>query len=738
VLYNIYILKTRILFVTPPFTQLNTPYPATAYLKGYFNSINIDTKQLDLSIELINAIFCKDGLTNLFLSVSDIEQLSTNSKRIYRLRNYYISCINSVMRFLQGENNGLEHLICSGNYLPEASRFTNTDDIDWAFGNMGIKEKAKYLATLFLEDISDFISEAVDSDFGFSRYAESIGRSAHEFDDIESRLKSSDTLFDIEMFKILSDTLDRIKPDIVAFTIPFPGNLYGALKCGEWVKRDHADIKVVFGGGFINTELRELTDSRIFSFTDFITLDDGETPLRNIVEYIDGKRSEDKLKRTFIKRDDVVVYVDGSTDDDVKQQHVGTPDYSDLPLNRYISVIEVANPMHALWSNGRWNKLTLAHGCYWAKCSFCDGSLDYIGRYEPNKVTDICNRIEQVIEQTGYRGVHFVDEAAPPALLKELSLEILRRGLNIVWWTNVRFEQNYTADLCKLMKESGCMAVSGGLEVASDRVLKLINKGVSIDKVAVVADNFTQSGILIHTYLMYGFPTQTAQETVDSLEIVRQLFEAGVVQSGFWHRFAMTVHSPVGKDPERYGVSVFNSMRGTFANNDVEFEDNIGADHHMFGEGLRKSLFNFMHGTCFDYKAHEWFDFDVPPTSLPANMIAKYIEAGKEVIIKDRMRVVWLGENASVRCYTKKKKGKRTDMCELVFNNRTFDCVINVKEKTGLWIDEMLKCVSVNSGTSYTVKDIKRSFEESELGDFSVFMTSYTVNTLKENGLLFL
>lgn len=731
-------MKTKILFVTPPFTQLNTPYPATAYLKGYFNTLNTDTKQLDLSIELINRIFCSSGLSNMFASVTSSEGFSTNSNRIFRLRSHYISCIDDVMQFLQGSNSGLEHLICSGNYLPEASRFTNTDDIDWAFGSMGIKEKAKYLATLFLEDISDFISEVIDSDFGFSRYAESIGRSAYEFDDIENRLKAPDTIFDREMLDILSDRVEEINPDIVAYTIPFPGNLYGALRCGEWLKRNRSDIKIVFGGGFVNTELRELTDSRIFDFTDFITLDDGETPLRNIVEYIDGTRSVDDLKRTFINRDSSVVYINGSSDSDVKQKFSGVPDYSDLPLDKYISVIEVANPMHALWSNGRWNKLTLAHGCYWAKCSFCDGSLDYIGRYEPNKVGDICDRIEQIIEQTGYRGFHFVDEAAPPALLRELSLELLRRRLNIVWWTNVRFEQNYTADLCRLMKESGCIAVSGGLEVASDRILKLINKGVSIDKVAVVADNFTQSGILIHTYLMYGFPTQTAQETVDSLEVVRQLFEAGVVQSGFWHRFAMTVHSPVGKNPEQFGVSSVSDKKGSFANNDVEFEDNAGADHVMFGEGLRKSLFNFMHGMCFDYKAHEWFDFKVPSTSLPRNMISRYIEDGRSVVINDRMRVVWLGEAAYVRCYIRKKKGKKTEMCELVFSNKTFDCVVNVKQKTGLWLNEFLNKVSVSSGSSFNIQDMRQSFENADLGDFDLFISGYTINTLKENGLLFL
>ncbi len=238
--------------------------------------------------------------------------------------------------------------------------------------------------------------------------------------------------------------------------------------------------------------------------------------------------------------------------------------------------------MHRLWSDGRWNKLTLAHGCYWGKCTFCDISLDYIGRYEPINASILCDRIEEIMAQTGTNGFHFVDEAAPPALMRDLAIEILRRGLVVVWWTNIRFENSFTADLCRLLRASGCIAVSGGLEVASDRLLALIKKGVTVAQVAQVTNHFTQSGIMVHAYLMYGYPTQTGQETIDSMEMVRQLFEIGVLQSGFWHRFAMTAHSPVGLDPKAFGVMRTDLEVGTFANNELDFNDPVGVDHALF------------------------------------------------------------------------------------------------------------------------------------------------------------
>ena len=147
-------------------------------------------------------------------------------------------------------------------------------------------------------------------------------------------------------------------------------------------------------------------------------LDDGELPLVRLLEHVTGQIGDSDLVRAFCLRDGKVEFLNDESAVIIPQKEVGVPDYSGLLLDRYVSVIEIVNPMHKLWSDGRWNKLTLAHGCYWGKCSFCDRSLDYIRRYEPNEVKTLVDRMEQVMAQTGEGGFHFVDEAAPPALLK--------------------------------------------------------------------------------------------------------------------------------------------------------------------------------------------------------------------------------------------------------------------------------------------------------------------------------
>jgi radical SAM superfamily enzyme YgiQ (UPF0313 family) len=376
------------------------------------------------------------------------------------------------------------------------------------------------------------------------------------------------------------------------------------------------------GGGFVNTELRELTDPRIFDFVDYITLDAGERPLLALFEHLQGKRSAQRLVRTFLRNAENKVQFINWAEPDIAFEDVGTPTWDGLPLQSYLSLLDMLNPMHRLWSDGRWNKLTVAHGCYWKKCSFCDVSLDYISRYETASASTLVDRMERIVAETGQTGFHFVDEAAPPKALKALAQEIIRRKLQVTWWGNIRFEKTFTPELAELLADSGCIAMSGGLEVASDRLLELMQKGVTVEQVARVTKGFADAGILVHAYLMYGFPTQTVQDTVDALEYVRQLFENGCIQSGFFHRFTCTVHSPVGKNPAAYGVQLVPLPEVSFAKNDVAFIDPTGTDHDSLGLGLKKALYNYMHGVGLEEDARSWFE--LPNGKCPKTRVAKH------------------------------------------------------------------------------------------------------------------
>ncbi|WP_213279599.1 B12-binding domain-containing radical SAM protein [Chryseobacterium indologenes] len=723
-----------LLLITPPFTQLNTPYPATAYIKGFLNTKNISCYQIDLGIDVILELFSKDGIQKVFSKKIDLQDTSENSQRIYALREEYIKTIDQVILFLQDKTPTLARQICSMNFLPEASRFNQLDDMEFAFGNMGLQDKAKHLATLYLEDISDYIVENIDSDFGFSRYAERLGKSANSFDELYSKLSGDLTFIDEFTLKILREKIEMVQPKLVCFSIPFPGNLYSAFKCAQWIKKNHPHIKIAMGGGFPNTELREIKDQRVFEFFDFITLDDGELPIELLHQNLEISNEEGEFKRTFLLENQEVVYKNNSKRHDYKQADIGTPDYTDLRLDQYISVIEIANPMHSLWSDGRWNKLTMAHGCYWGKCTFCDISLDYIKIYEPISAKILVDRIEELIKTTGETGFHFVDEAAPPALMREVALEILRRNLVVTWWTNIRFEKSFTRDLCYLLKLSGCVAVSGGLEVASDRLLKLIDKGVSVEQVANVTRNFTEAGIMVHAYLMYGYPTQTVQETVDSLEMIRQMFEMGILQSGFWHQFAMTAHSPVGMKPEDFGV-VPVKQEILFANNDIDFQDKTGIDHNKFSFGLKKSLFNYMHGVNFELPLQEWFDFKIPRTTIHPDYIHDCLLENGQFQLKTNSKVIFLTKNVIAENRVKNKKKYSGTYTLLTFHLKTNIVKVELEQEKAEWLMNVLDENSIENAKKPTIQQLKNQFEEN-FEDFELFWFSKPMQQLKENGVI--
>ena len=623
----------RVLSVIPPMTQLNTPYPSTAYLTGFLRSRGVNAMQEDLALALVLRLFSAAGLREVRACIAALpkQQRSPVVKNFDRQFDRYLVTIEPAVAFLQGRDPSLAWRIAGRDFLPEGPRFAaletyvdeeGGDPLGWAFGSLGIQDRARHFATLYLNDIADVLREAVDPRFEFVRYAESLAMSQASFDPLAAALAAPPTLVDSTLHDLTLAAITRHAPNIVLVSAPFPGNVYGAFRIAQAIKQYDPTIVTVLGGGFANTELRELAEPRVFDTFDYVMLDDGERPLLALLEHLRGERSQELLVRTFLRDADQVRYIDIG-EPDIPFAEVGTPTWDGLPLDRYLSVLDMLNPMHRLWSDGRWNKLTVAHGCYWKKCTFCDTSLDYISRYDAASASVLVDRIEAVIAETGQTGFHFVDEAAPPKALAALADELQKRNRAISWWGNIRFEKSFTPELCEKLAASGCIAVSGGLEVASDRLLKLMQKGVSVEQVARVTHAFSDAGILVHAYLMYGFPTQTVQDTVDALEYVRQLFAAGCIQSGFFHRFACTVHSPVGLHPEQFGVTLKPLPKITFAKNDVQFVDPTGVDHATLGVALNKALYNYMHGLGLDDDVRSWFDKPVPKTRVPRHFIER-------------------------------------------------------------------------------------------------------------------
>ncbi len=718
----------KILLIIPPFTQVNTTYPSTTQLAGFLKAKGYSAESFDLSLSVFLNIFSKEGLTKIFAAIKQNDYRDDFVERALSLEDHYVSKIDSVITFLKGKNPNLAYRIVGDDFLPQGESFTQQKNELEAFGYFGLQDKAKYYCSLVIDDLTEIIHKTITPHFGLSRYAEKIAVSPPTFDQIQIELEREPNLIEETICDITNLKIHNYKPDLVGYTVPFPGNLLGALVSAKYIKKNFPGIKIVFGGGYINTELGSLNDKRIFNYTDFITYDDGELPLLNIIQNLEGNNENPHWTRTLFILNNELVFKDDADIKYINHNELFPPSLEGIDPDDYVAMTEMLNPMHRIWSDGYWNKLMIAHGCYWRKCTFCDVTLDYIGRYSPANAKNIVDWMEDMINKTGKTAFHFTDEAAPPAVLKELSFELLKRKLPVSWWGNIRFEKAFTKDFCKLMAASGCVALSGGLEVADERLLKLINKGITLDQTAVVCRNFRDSGIMVHSYLMYGFPSQTEQEIINSLELVRQFVKNNLFQSAYWHLFTLTVHSPVAHNAETFKIKILSPADNPFANNNLVHYDLTGIDYDKYSGGLKKALYNFMHGVGLDWNVSKWFDFEVPPTTIDKNLVEKFISQEISAFDDLNSKVIWLGSIPILKRLNSKEYS-------LSLQTPSLHAEWLTTKSIGEWIIQLAKNSLIDSQIKIKFYEMQESFPGNEK-DFKEFLSSDTWKELRETSII--
>lgn len=722
----------RVLLLIPPLTQLNTPYPSTAHLTGFLRSRGYETAQADLGLEMMLRLFSRAGLEQAFHRIKHAGQSWRGEvQQFLALEDAYLATIEPVIAFLQGRDPMLAPHLARPGFLPEGPRFAGRGQNQGR--STSPSDQARHRATLYIEDLTDLLHETVAPHLFLNRYAEQVTQSTSSFDPIEQALAQPLSFTDDLLLDSLWPHIDRTKPDVVGLTVPFPGNLFGALRIAQSLKIRRPDISILLGGGYVNTELRRLEDPRLFSYVDYVTLDDGERPLLCLLDHLAGGRPQELLRRTFVCTKGKVLYRDGSTEPDLSMQELDTPTYAGLPLNNYLSILDSLNPMHRLWSEGHWNKLIVAHGCYWKQCTFCDVGLNYIARYESMPTDMLVDRIEALIQETGQRGFHFVDEAAPPAALKALALRLLEKQLTISWWGNIRFEEAFSPDLARLLAASGCIALTAGLEAASDRLLERMKKGITVDQTARVAAAFRQAGILLHAYLMYGCPGETIADTVDSLERVRQLFANDLLQSAFWHKFTATAHSPIGLNPASEGLTILGPAFGGFAENDLRHVDPSAVCPAWLGEGLRTALLNYIEQAGVDLPVQRWFSHAVKAPRVARSWAKTAIAAAPSIPLTAERRCVWIGSRPVMTPLGATKR-------RIILPTRVADFSLTLSSPHAAWLIALLHESTPSqhrTAPEYPrLAEVRQHFPVSGTRGFDRFSRTQAWQTIRQAGLL--
>jgi len=647
----------RSLVIQPPFVQLNAPYPAVHYLAAWLRGRGLEVGVEDHSIELYREIFSRRGLALVFAEAERRlgsgtlpEEGAVEVVRYLSYRRLYQEWIGPVLDYLSGGDPAFAHRLAAAVEFPRGARVEAFLDTR---GRRPGTEDAPRLASLLLEDLGDLIVHAVDRDFGTVHYGERLGRSREDFGEVLEGLEGAwiaRELYRPLLASRFAELAEGGAPDFLLLSLPFPGTLTGALACASEARRAFGESTcIVFGGGYVSTELRGLRDPRLFDFCDYLCFDAGYGALARIFE---ARREglappawpAEGLYRTMTRRGGAIL-ASGFPAGDLAAEAAGCdgpasrqplrsiqagpdplpllalegeavadchPDWRDFDPSRYLRPLDSTNPMHRLWTESPWLKYRLAQGCYWKRCAFCDTQLDYVSSFLRSELEPLLEAMDRASEGTGLSGIHFVDEALPMGRLLAFAEANRKRAAagkkQYHYWGNIRFDASWTPERCELLAASGLVAVSGGIEVASEAGLAMTDKGFDLPSLVRTLVALRQAGLLVHAYLIYGFPGQDRASILESADFVRGLFAAGLVDSAFWHRFVLTRHSRMMAEWKEGGRPELSprDRGGSFAANDLEFEGEEAFD--SYGKVLDAALGAWMEGQDLDRPAAEWFD----------------------------------------------------------------------------------------------------------------------------------
>ena len=688
----------NVLILQPPVMQLNTAYPSGAYLSDFFKRENCLTKWLDLNIELFYSIFCKSGLEKIFelseqnaLKLAQKAENSGDENTAFNLRRYvcqkkiWIDWIDRIVQILCGKGFESAHAFVFGAHVPRGNRMENfLANLDHDLTT----DDARSLASFALVDFADFINVAFDRNFSLVRYAESLTISESVFSEIE---KGADSPILKEFYvpllekkvvpeieKMLSEAKSAEKNEkiLVCVSIPFPGVFAAALSTGKFLKQRYSEkIFVSFGGGFVNTELRETKEKSLTKYCDAISYDRGYASYKKLLEILKTEQKAEEIYnlRQFVLNGDscgtenVQILEPAKPNSqelnyEIQMTKSVIPDFSDIDFSKYPRLIDDTNPMHRLWSDGAWIKAYMAHGCYWHKCAFCDVTLDYVKSF---CMTDIKLLYEGLLKQCKEKnifGIHFVDEAMPPAAMIAFAKENIAHGSPLSWWGNIRFEKNFTRDIADFLAYGGLVGVSAGLESATGNGLNAIHKGTDLESIVGACCAFKEAGVLVHAYMIFGYWFEKPLDLMDSMETLRQFYANGLLDSCFWHKFVLTRHSRVydewkkGLHPELKVLAEKNIP--LFAKNGLHFEGEKSSE--KYAQALEFSLDEWMHGRNLEKPVYKWFGFNVPKPDVGPDFIQKMIEKYEKKrdlefskpLPKDKEKIFWLG-GEKIRVKTK-------------------------------------------------------------------------------------
>ncbi|KAA9000365.1 B12-binding domain-containing radical SAM protein [Paenibacillus spiritus] len=380
---------------------------------------------------------------------------------------------------------------------------------------------------------------------------------------------------------------------LAGISVTYVAQIPFALKLAQILKASVPDITVVLGGTAVSDHWKHINDRNaffdIFNNADACILGEGETAFVGILNMleaggtlspIDNVILNPRLPQSVPPQNVHIAYE--------RLEQLSVPDYSQLPWNQYLSPFPFV-----YYSPSR--------GCYWNKCTFCDYGLNFdspTSAWRQLNADLIMRDLREITKSYPY--IYFSVDVLAPSLLLRLAERIVEEGLKLIWSAEIRLEEYWTPDKCRLLRQSGCVAVSVGFESGNQRILDLINKGTKADRLQDTIRIFSEAGIGVQIMGFTGFPTEKLEDAMGSIDFLRENRELWTF--GGLGQFTLTKGAIVAKEPERFGIEQVRPYRGE----DIAwrlFYKEIDEENSSSSASSRKQIFSALQslkGPCYE------------------------------------------------------------------------------------------------------------------------------------------
>ncbi len=523
--------KMKVMLIFPPDWYPSEPYLSLPSLTAVLRQAGHTVIQKDINLEMYDWYFSEDFLKKVLRRVpQQLDRLRKLSKK----RDLSADEMDLQLALCDLTRQRIDELIKKAEKAKAIIRgetFYGIDQLEWAI--KVFREVTSVISMVYSP--ARICMPPMETDLSYKVFSSSEVMDAIQ----DTQVNVYRDVFD----HLVKPVIEQEKPDVIGISIVLQQQLFSSMTFCAMIKQHFPHIHVTIGGNTV-TRLRDvLPESPLFKYFDSAVAYEGETAFVQLVSAVGAKRSLADVPNTIYKDETGVHTSPTSYSEDMAA--LPPPDFDGLPLEKYFVPTKVL-PYLA------------TRGCYWGRCEFCDHGEGYTAGYRTKKIQEIIGEIKHLKDKYGATHFHFTDESYPPALFRKLSRGLIDSKMDIIWTTHMRFEKSLLEEsVWQDAKESGCRYLHFGYESGNERVLKLMDKATTTEIITQHLQMSANVGIWNHCMGFFGFPGETKEEAWSSVQFLEQNKEH--VHSLGFGTFDLSKHTPVAKDPERWGVTAYKN-----------------------------------------------------------------------------------------------------------------------------------------------------------------------------------